>query len=252
MRITRILLFYILGLAALPGCSPQFSIDGSSTKPDYDGQKLYLRTIRFDGTEHTISLDSCEVVHCTFQFNGATDSVEMADLYWGNDWMMPIVIEPGSMFVEIDENLQSVSGGRLNERLNKFLVQQGRCERELRELNSRAHRMLLYGGMSIGQVEASIKPMKASLVKKMNNLEVQFVKDNYDNVLGTGYFMRMCNSLGMPTKNDAIYDILVNAPDVFLKHPYVLNYIYLMGLTPEQLQKQRTQHQKGKKGKRKK
>lgn len=249
MRLSHILLC-VLGQVAICSCSPQYNIDGNSTIAGLDGQKMYLRATRPDGTKTAVALDSCEVVHGCFNFGGVVDSVLMADLYMGDDIMMPVVLENGRMFVQMDINTQSISGGPLNERLNQFLVKHGRCERELWDLNRRARNMV-YEGKTLDQIVAVIDPMKSTLLDQMKGLEVQFIKDNYDNVLGTGYFMRMCTNMGMPVANDDILDILVNAPESFLKNPFIGNYLLLMGLTPDQLQKERAARstKKGKKHK---
>lgn len=249
MRLTHIL-FCVLGLAGTCSCLPQYNIDGNSTIAGLDGQKMYLRATRPDGTQADVALDSCEVVHGCFTFGGVVDSVLMADLYMGDEVMMPVVIENGRMFVQMDNMMQSISGGPLNDRLNQFLVKHGRCERELWDLSRRARNML-YEGKSLEQIVAVIDPMKSTLLGQMKDLEVKFVKDNYDNVLGTGYFMRMCTNMGMPVANDDILDILLDAPDTFLANPFIGNYLIMMGMTPAQLQKER-EARKGKGAKKRK
>lgn len=237
---TKHLLTCAVGIATLCGCASQYNIDGNSSIAGIDGQKMYLRMLNPDGSTQTVSLDSCEVVHGTFYFGGAVDSVAMVEVYMGNNPMMPVVLENGSMFIQMDNAAQSVSGGPLNERLNQFLVKHGRYENELWDLNRRARNMLLYEGKTIDQIIASIDPIKNTLVEQMKALEVQFIKDNYDNVLGPGYFVRMCsNAIGMPAVNDEIMDILVHAPEQFLQHPGVKNYLFMAGVTPSAIRERR-------------
>lgn len=238
MRLALQLLLSSVGTAALTGCSPQYNIDGNSTIAGLDGQKLYLRATSPGGEQHVVNLDSCEIVHGCFQFGGAMDSVQMADLYMGDQPMMPVVIENGSVFVQMDNIMQSISGGPLNDRLNDFLTKRTRYEFDLFDLNRRAQYMV-YEGKTLEQIVASIDPIKNSLLRNIKALEVQFIKDNYNNVLGPGYFMRMCNNLGMPTPDADIYDILVDAPDAFLHSPYVEYYIVAAGITPDDLQAER-------------
>lgn len=242
-------LFCGLGIAANCGCASQFNIDGNSTIAGLDGQKLYLRTMNIDGQRKMVCLDSCEVVHGCFRFGGAVDSVFMADLYMGNEPMMPVVIENGSVFVQMDNTVQSISGGPLNARLNDFLVKYGRYEYELWDLNRRARNMV-YEGKSFDQIVASVDPIKNSLVSKMRNLEVQFVKDNYDNVLGPGYFIRMAETRGRGALTNDLYDILLHAPDAFLNHPFVENYIVMSGLSPEKIKQERVVQERKKASKR--
>ena len=249
MRLASLSFTLLCLVAAFSSCSPQYNIDGNSTIAGLDGQKMYLRATSSDGRRSEVPLDSCEVVHGCFYFGGVVDSVLMADLYMGDDPLMPVVIENGKVFMQVDNMTQSISGGPLNDRLNQFLTKHGRCERELWDLDRRA-RYMLYEGKTLEQIVAVIDPMKSTLLDRMKGLEVQFIKDNYDNVLGTGYFIRMCTDMGMPVANDAIFDILVDAPATFLANPFIANYMLMMGVTPEQLQKERIA--KGTKKKRKK
>lgn len=222
----------MLSLCGLCACSSQYNIDGNSSIAGIDGQKMYLRMSLQDGKTEMLCLDSCEVVHGTFRFDGAIDSVAMVDLYMGSAPMMPVVLENGSLFIQMDNAAQSVSGGPMNDRLNEFLTKRNRVENELWDLNRRA-RMMVYEGKSLEQIVAVIDPIKEKLVEQMNTLEVNFVKQNYDNVLGPGYFMRMCNNnMGMTTANDDVMDILQNAPESFLRHPFVEHFMFITGLSP--------------------
>lgn len=238
------LLLPTLGMTAFCSCSTQYNIDGNSTIAGLDGQKLYLRSATPGGDEHVTCLDSCEIVHGRFQFGGAVDSVQMVDLYIGDEPMMPVVIENGYLFVEMGNMVQTISGGPLNERLNSFLTKQSRYERELWDLNRRARNML-YEGKTVEQIVAVVDPVKSALLKQMKSLEVQFIKDNYSNALGPGYFMRMCNKTDIPVVSDDILDILVDAPAEFLKNPFVDDYVITMGITPELLQAEKAQRRKG-------
>lgn len=251
MLISSRLLISALGLSALCSCSTQYNIDGNSTIAGLDGQTLYLRATTPIGVQQVACLDSCEIVHGRFQFGGAVDSVQMVDLYVGDEPMMPVVIENGYLFVEMGNLMQTISGGPLNDRLNAFLTKHGRCERELWDLNRRARNML-YEGKTLDQIVAVIDPMKSTMVKQMKALEVQFVKDNYDNALGPGYFMRMCNNMSEHTSDEDILEILSCAPDAFLNNPFVAGYIIMKGITPERLKALRAEQTKQTKKRRKK
>lgn len=228
----------MLGLAGISACSSQYAIDGNSTIADLDGQKLYLRITK-DGTSRDLCLDSCEVVHGCFNFGGAVDSVAMVELYMGDYPMMPVVLENGQLFIQMDNASQQITGGPLNERLNEFLMKRSRCENELWEINRRARNML-YEGKNLDQIVVALDPIRNNLLQRIKNMETSFVKSNYTNVLGPGYFIRMCdNEFGFPQMNDQIRDILADAPDEFLRHPYVANYLHMMGYSPTVFKQER-------------
>lgn len=240
MRSFNVILAQILGAAALCSCSSQYNIDGNSSIAGIDGQKMYLRMMTSDGRSEMICLDSCEVVHGTFNFGGVIDSVAIADLYMGSSPMMPIVLENGSLFIQMDNMMQSVSGGPLNERLSQFMGRRNRCETELWDLNRRA-RMMVYEGKSVDQIVLALDPIRNKLVDQLKELDMQFIKDNYSNVLGPGYFMRICtDDYGTPRKDDEILKILADAPRAFLEHPNIENFLFMAGITPESLQSLRT------------
>lgn len=230
-----------LGVLALCACSSQYNIDGNSSISGLDGQKMYLHMMTADGHNSMVCIDSCEVVHGTFNFGGVVDSVAMAELYMGDAPMMPVVLENGSLLVQMDNMMQSVSGGPLNDRLNAFLTKRNRCENELWDIDRRA-RMMVFEGKTAEQIVLVLDPIKNQVINTMKQLDTQFVKDNYSNVLGPGYFMRMCmNESGMPRIDQHIIEILADAPEAFLHNPAVEHFIHVAGLTPEAIHNQYVQ-----------
>lgn len=220
-------------------CTSQYNIDGNSSIAGLDGQKMYLRLVTLDGRQEMVCLDSCEVVHGTFNFGGVVDSVAMAELYMGSAPMMPVVLENGSLFIQMDNAMQSVSGGPLNDRLGAFLMKRGRIENELWDLNRRARNMV-YEGKTVEQIVAAIDPLRNTLTEQLHSLEVDFVRENFDNVLGPGYFMRMCNAtLGIPAMADQLIPILADAPQSFMNHPGVRQSLFMAGITEEMINEQR-------------
>lgn len=235
MRHFHILLAILGGVATLCGCASQFNIDGNSSIAGLDGQKMYLRISTCEGPNQTICLDSCEVVHGMFSFGGAVDSVAMADLYIGNFPMMPVVLEDGRLFIQMDNMMQTISGGPLNERLNTFLAERNRCEASLMDLDRRA-RMMMYEGKSLDQVLVAFDPLKNSLIDQMNALDAAFVRENYTNVLGPGYFMRICtDAQGFPRSDEEIVSILADAPQSFLANPFIDHFLNHAGITHDML-----------------
>ena len=77
-------------------CAKTFSVQGSSSISALDGSKLYLKALK-DGEMKTI--DSCDVVHGKFHFTGLLDTVCMANLYMGDEGIMPVVLEEGDIIV---------------------------------------------------------------------------------------------------------------------------------------------------------
>lgn len=206
----------------LTACSDQCSIAGNSTVGSLDGRMLYLRVSR-NGQE-VMSLDSCEVTHGRFTFSSALDSTRVAQVYIGNESLMPVVLETGELMVQVDHSGQRVSGGPLNDRLYAFLQRKERIENEQWELDRKCMEML-HSGKSPEEINSEIAPKAKKLAKKLEDLETEFIKDNYDNPLGPGCFMWLFRQYPFPVMTNQIERIVKDAPPQFLHDPYVSHYL---------------------------
>lgn len=118
------LLLILSSLLLLTSCANQYSIAGNSSVPCLDGRMLYLRVSPQNddklNASNFVCLDSCKVIHGRFNFDGSMDSVVLAMLYTDNQCVMPVVIENGSLDIQVDNVAQRVTGGPLNDRLYGF------------------------------------------------------------------------------------------------------------------------------------
>ena len=183
---------------------------------------LYLRVSR-NGQE-VMSLDSCEVTHGRFTFSSSLDSTRVAQVYIGNESLMPVVLETGELMVQVDHSGQRVSGGPLNDRLYAFLQRKERIENEQWELDRKCMEML-HSGKSPEEINSEIAPKAKKLAKKLEDLETEFIKDNYDNPLGPGCFMWLFRQYPFPVMTNQIERIVKDAPPQFLHDPYVSHYL---------------------------
>ena len=206
----------------LTACSDQCSIAGNSTVGSLDGRMLYLR-VSCNGQE-VMSLDSCEVTHGRFTFSSTLDSTRVAQVYIGNESLMPVVLETGELMVQVDHSGQRVSGGPLNDRLYAFLQRKERIENEQWELDRKCLEML-HSVKSPEEINSEIAPKAKKLAKKLEDLETEFIKDNYDNPLGPGCFMWLFRQYPFPVMTNQIERIVKDAPPQFLHDPYVSHYL---------------------------
>ena len=227
------LLYFISSLLLFTSCAEQYNIAGNSSVPCLDGRVMYLRVTPEDVAQHgvsmqttTICIDSCKVVHGRFNFAGDVDSARMALLYSGSQCVMPVVIENGNLSVQVDNVSQRVSGGPLNDKLYKFSQKKNRLDNEMWELQQRTIRMIR-DGESPEYIQQKMGTKASRLAQKSENLETKFVMDNYNNVLGPGFFMLLCRQYPTPIMTDQIQRIAQNAPEEFLNHPFVHNYLKL-------------------------
>lgn len=222
-------------LLLLTSCAGEYNIAGNSAVSYLDGRMLYLRTtpppvgvvdmastIQDSNSGHCI--DSCKVEHGRFSFVGNVDSVMMALIYMDNECMMPMVIENGNLSVQVDNMGQRVTGSPLNERLYKFIEKKNRLENEMWELQQKCIRMMREGA-SPEELAKVVNRKFEKLNKRSQELETKFVIDNYDNVLGPGFFMLLCNQYPTPIMTEQINRIVKDAPSDFLGNPYVQMYV---------------------------
>ncbi len=215
-------IFYLLTLLlSLTSCAQQYNIAGNSSVNSFDGRMLYLQVA--SGFQ-TSRIDSCEVVHGRFSFMGPVDSVVMAELFMDNEYLMPLVIEDCNLDVRMDYMGQRVSGGPLNDRLYRFLQEKERLDNEYMELSYQEMRMMMEG-IAPAKIREELQPKAKKLSARIERLETKFIMDNYDNVLGPGVFMLLCNQYHYPILTDQIRTIMKKAPEKFRNHPYVKQYI---------------------------
>ena len=216
------LLYIAACLLFLTSCAEQYNIAGNSSGDLLDGRMIYLRVSQ-DGNS-TCCLDSSEVVHGRFNFIGDIDSVMMAHLYMGEEVVMPIVMERAKLTVHIDDMERHVSGGPLNDCLYDFFRQKLSIENEMWEAEQKCIELMRRGKWNEKHRRQFAKQAEI-LNKKVEDLETKFIIDNYDNALGPGFFMLLCNQFPSPVITDQIARIIQSAPREFMRNPFVRNYL---------------------------
>lgn len=221
---------YLLASAALLcGCGAQYDIAGNSSIAEVDGHMLYLR-VAGDGVEQmNCPIDSCKVVHGRFRFGGEMDSVVLAQVFMGDELMMPIVIENGPLQVNLDPIGQTVVGGELNKRLYSFLQRRDRLENQLWQAEQECIRMLRSGKGDVVEAHETLRRRARKLNKQIEEAETRFVVDNYSNALGPGYYIMLCNQQIFPVMTKQLQHIADEAPDDFLLNPFIHNYLHMAG-----------------------
>ena len=229
-RLTALLLL----LPWIAACSDKYLVDGSTSVHGMEGKMLYLKV--FQDTDLK-NIDSCYVTHGKFTFSGNMDSTVMANLFIGNQSLMPVVIEGGNIVLKIDEVAQKVTGSPLNDSLYNFIQRKTQLDNQLAELPRREGRMVM-DGMDHDEVVARLRLEAQQLNRESDALVTGFIKRNYNNVLGPGIFMIMTSEYAYPVLTPQIEELIMGAPDYFLNHPYVEQYLKVARENMEKLQQQ--------------
>jgi len=209
-------------------CAEKYVIEGTTSQYFQDGTVAYIKQFEIGSQDIDFrSIDSCEVLHGKFDMSGALDSVMMVRLYMGAD-NFPMVLEPGRVTISIADNVVKIEGTELNERLYAFLTKRDSLKIMYDDLPNRESKMYL-DGYTQQEILQELGAEELRLQNEVDRLETQFVKDNYDNVLGVTWFLRLCyearDYYGFVTTTPQIDEIYMQAPESFKKNKMVATYM---------------------------
>ncbi len=137
----------VLWLSALlmltSSCQHNYIVKGTTDASVFQGSSIALKVLT--GRYQWTSLDSCEVTHGMFVMKGRMDSVVFATLFLDDIPVMPIIIEPGILHVNISSLSLSASGTRLNNELYDFLGRRNELQTRVTELGHTESQMIMDG-----------------------------------------------------------------------------------------------------------
>lgn len=217
-------LLYCVKLIALlllsASCCEEYSLNGN-TGGFFDGTRAYLKTEK-DGVWSVV--DSCDILHGKFRMNGPVHSPFVSALFIGDEAVMPVVVERGSIDVKIDLKDAMVSGTHLNNLLSDFMRKKGEYELRMAEMERSEARLILDGHTA----ESAAAYMRDSLMavgRELDEYVEGFIAQQYNTVLGPCVFKLLCGTLPYPFKTKQIDRILDAAPEVFLNDSFVKQFI---------------------------
>ena len=207
-------------MALMASCANSYNVQGSSSISSLDGSKLYLKAVKNNELK---SIDSCDIVHGQFHFNGILDTVKMANLFMDDQSIMPIVLEEGEIVIKLDNAAQSVGGTPLNDKLYKFIDKHKQLDNRMSELSHKQSQMLLEGVDEL-TINEQLNAEAGKIAAEEDKLVTSFIVENFDNVLGPGVFMMITSGFNVPVLTPQIEDIMSKATDKFKNDPYVKEY----------------------------
>ena len=214
------IIYAFITLLALTSCANSYDITGTSNVSTLDGSMLYLKILKDNSFK---SIDSCDVVHGQFHFEGTIDSVKMANIFMDDEPVLPLVLESGSITVKLDDTQQVVSGTPLNDKLFGFFKKYQQLQNQQRELIHK-HDQAIMNGSDMSVVTRKLNEEAIRLSDQEDKLVTSFVTDNFDNVLGAGAFFLVTMGNQYPMLSPWIEDIMSKATDTFKNDSYVKDY----------------------------
>lgn len=215
------LILFLFSLFVFASCASEYQIEGSSSVSRLDGKMLFVKVLK---GEEMVNVDSAEVVHGMFAMKGQIDSSVIASLYMDEQSIMPFVVERGNIRISIENARISVTGTPLNDRLYDFVGKKNSLDDRAYELERMESRMIM-DGKSSDEIEEEMNREREKLSEEMNVLAKDFIQANYENVLGPGVFLMLCNSFPYPVLTPVIEEIVNEAPGHFQNNLLVKEYM---------------------------
>lgn len=207
-------------IASVVSCGNSYNIQGSSDVASLDGRMLYLKV--YQDNEYK-SIDSCDIVHGQFRFNGSIDTIRMGSLFMDRTGIMPVVLEDGNISVKINNTQRRVSGTPLNDKLFDFLDDYTQLENQYDDLKHKFSQAIM-DGENEADINRRLSLEAAQIVKDQDKLVTTFIADNFDNVLGPGVFFLVTAGYRYPELQPWIEDLMSRATDKFKNDAYVREY----------------------------
>lgn len=215
------LYFFLLCALVCASCSKKYKIEGTSSVSVLDGKMLFIKVPSGD---KLVNIDSAEVIHGLFKMEGKVDSVVLASLYMDEECIMPLVVEPGHIDIQIDNAGIAIKGTPLNDCFNEFVMKKNSLDDRAYEVEHEESRMIM-DGKDLRTVHEEINRKRKSLSDEMNKLAKTFIEDNYSNVLGPGVFLMLGNGMPYPFLTPLMEEIMSEAPDEFKNNFMVKAYV---------------------------
>ena len=225
------IIFSVISFLFLTSCASEYKIQGNSSVSRLDGKMLFVKVPQGGSM---MNVDSAEVVHGFFQMNGVIDSAMIASLYMDEQSIMPLVMEKGNIQIQIDNGRFVVSGTPLNDKLYDFVDKKNSLDDRHYEVERMESRLIM-DGMSLNEVEKEITKEREKLMKELDELVKSFIQENYENVLGPGVFMMLCNAFPYPVMTPLLEEIIGIAPESFKNHDLIREYIRVASENMEKL-----------------
>ena len=216
-------LLYICIAACLFSCSKGYRIKGVTDVTCVEGKVVSLMTAE-DDVWHL--LDSCEILHGQFRMSGKADSVVIGTLFLDGKPVLPVIIEPGKVDIELSNWQLTVTGTSLNDSLYSFIRRKHKLDLRVAEMERMEPQMIM-NGYSQEAIQAHIDSVYQQLSDEMQSLVCTFIGDNYHNVLGLCGFSMLCNGLPYPVITPLMQQVLDDAPQEFLEHPSIRKFIQM-------------------------
>lgn len=204
----KLIYFFIAGIVLL-SCqnSNKYTINGTVANDVYEGTSVFLQQMTDNAME---VVDTVVVQNRKFSFSGTADTpllrfiVLDGTLNPRQESRIPVLIEPGKLDVVFD-SIVTVKGTNTNDAYTNFRLQQSDQEKKSREIISLFNQESAAGTMT-EERDAELQQSYEDINKQLDNLSLNFVKENIGNKLGEFVF-QSSSAMFTPEQQKEILDL---------------------------------------------
>ena len=123
----------------------------------------------------------------------------------------------------------------MNDSFNEFIIKKTSLEDRAYEVERIESRMIM-DGKDPKFIQEEMEKQRTALGNDMDDLAKTFIQENYNNVLGTGVFLMLCNGFPYPVLTPIMEEIINDAPDSFKNNPMIKEYVSVARSNMDKLQ----------------
>lgn len=213
--------FFLFCAIICASCGKKYKIEGVSSVSSLDGKMLFIKVL---SGNQMVKIDSTEVIHGLFKMEGKVDSAQLVSLFMDDESIMPFVLEEGDIYININNSGITIKGTPLNDCFNEFVMKKNSLDDRAYEVERQESRMIMDGKDS-ETIHHEITRLRKEVNDEMNALAKDFIQANYNNVLGPGVFIMICNAFPYPILTPLLEEIVEQAPESFKNDPMIKEYI---------------------------
>ena len=212
----------LLSAAAMTSsCLTPYSIDGTSEVSNLDSRMIKLSVIKNNELK---DIDSAEVVHGKFGFDGTTDSVCLAIMNMEMGNALPLILEKGTISVRIGKQGIKFGGTPSNDLMYGFISKQDSLFQRMSDLDHE-YNLAFMDGEDMNEVIPRLQRSSKLINASLDSLYTTSVTENFDNILGPSFFFVATQRYSAPQMTPWVVSIMSKASDSFKSNPIVRQYV---------------------------
>lgn len=214
-------IFYLL---AIVSCGNNgYTVEGVISGNCFNGDTIYLKHYSGDSLSEA---GFTEIRDCEFEFNGAIEKPSLAALYLNETFLMPLVLENGTVSIVVGDETVRANGTELNEALYAYIDEVDEYSIAVSEISRMEARLIMDGSVPATAKEQAEKQLR-SVDEEMRRYVCAFIRTHYCDVLGPLAFRQWFGHMRYPMSDENVRKLVDEAPDVFKESHEVRSIISL-------------------------